>query len=310
MKRRLLLPVLLAATNLLQAQQPSAVKPANLDRIKMQPEKLPDLQLRNLRATYTEGQGLLVEYEVMNNGTGPANMNTINLDGTIALVYDERPGGGTVLTQVAANNMLEPGQVKAGTLRLTTTLDKTKASSYSYRLVADRDNAIKESNENNNAAAVQIKFVEPPPPPSTPKATVVKPASTVAVKNNPAPNTINPKPELSVQIKNLRYTNGVVECEYAVTNSGVVAVETSRITVQAFISDNTGGIYPAGGTTLNTRQGMLIGHNETVTGATRISINMTLDRAKSYTYKVIVDYSKQIDEDNESNNEATMAINF
>jgi len=310
MKRLSLLPVLLAAITTLKAQQPTAVKPANLERIKMQAEKLPDLQLRTIKATYTQGQGLLIEYEVANIGTAAVNMNSVNLDGSIFLMYDERPGGGTILTQVVANNMLEPGQAKAGTMRITTTLDKTKASAYSYKLVIDRDNAIKESNKNNNAAAILIKFVEPPPPPPAPRATVVKPTSPVAVKNNPATNTINPRPELSVQIKNLRYINGIVECEYAVTNSGVVGVETSKIGVQAFISDNTGGIYPAGGTTLNVRQGMLIKHKETLPGDTRITINMTLDRAKSYTYKVIVDYNKQIAEENESNNEATMAISF
>lgn len=311
MKRYFLLPALLVVAISLQAQQPTTVKPPAPARLKTMPEKLPDLRVNKISATYTVGQALVIDYEVVNTGTAAANMNDVSLDGFIYLNYAERPGGGTVLKQGTANNMLEPGQTKAGTMRITTTLDKNQGTAYSYKLLVDQHNAVKESNENNNSYAIQINIVEPPPPPTPPKVSVVNPNQPVSIKNNNTVTaTLNSQPELSVKLISVKYINNAVQSDYEVTNSGTAAVEVTKVVVQAYIIDNTGATNPAGGAILNFQQGVLLKPGETMKGISNLQFTVTLDRAKTYTYKLVVDPSKQVAEVNENNNEATAAIVF
>jgi hypothetical protein len=121
-------------------------------------QKLPDLKIVSFTVSFLDkalGDGIEINYTVKNEGTVAVAKGLVSITGMIGYgAADTRPFAGCGSGLGLNYEFLNPGETGSGSYRCYTHIERT--GNPVYTLTLDRNNSIKELNENNNMAQASI----------------------------------------------------------------------------------------------------------------------------------------------------------
>lgn len=269
-------------------------------------------------------------YSVKNTGTQAVDLKEVVMQGTLLDNTGKliRAAGAITLLY---EGVLSPGQEYRGSMGCSE--DKVyKNWNYTYRLKVDEANKVAEINENNNIAEYTFTgfkdaIAEMKPGTATAGGdktnpmllkgtrvdyTAPPPTSGATPPAQQAPPPAQPKPDLVITSGSMvRKADGSYEVQFTIKNTGAGAATLSSNGLRMF-----GRVREAGGfermasypTVTNAPK--TIPPGETVRGSYIVAANAanSLTYGQAYEYYLTVDFIKDIDESNETNNEFRINI--
>lgn len=267
-------------------------------------------------------------YSVKNVGTEPVDLKEVVMQGNLIDNTGKliRAAGAITLMY---EGVLNPGNEYKGILGCSED-NVYKNWNYTYRLKVDEANKVPETNENNNIAEYTFTGFKD-------MMAEVKPVTSGGEKTNPmnlkgtrvdykappptsgptppaqqAPPPAQPKPDLVIIAGSMvRKPDGSYEVQFTIKNIGAAAATLTSNGIRMFGRVREAGgfermaSYPTVAYTPKT-----IPPGETVRGSYIVAVNAasSLTYGQAYEYYLTVDFIKDIDESNETNNEFRINI--